>query len=320
MGSEMSMTAAEAVRRHRPEKRHKASHSSLMLVRDGMEDAVARFLAHLSRERGFLPTPAGPGPIWTNSGGSSKSGGGERLPPEQVSRDDIRTFLGQLSGSGFSRRSIARKLACLRTFLAYLCRTGRLDQNPALQVRPPKQERSLPHHFSVAEAARAVEAPSPNTLLGLRDRAMLELFYSSGIRLRELVGLTLSALDLEGRLVRVRGKGGKERLVPIGRPAREALQGYLQRRQELLSPDAPPEERQRVFLSRSGRALSPSGVQHRVERSLAAASGGALPGCPHPPAYLRDPPAGWRCGSECREGVSGTCQPFDDPDLYPCEH
>ena len=251
-------------------------------VRDGLEDAVARFLTHLSRERRLSAHTcrAYRTDLDQFRGFLKERWRGGHLPPERVSRDDIRAFLGQLSGSGFSRRSIARKLACLRTFLAYLCRTGRLDQNPALQVRPPKQDRSLPHHLNLAEAARAVEAPPPNTLLGLRDRAMLELFYSSGIRLRELVGLTLSSLDLEGGLVRVLGKGGKERLVPIGRPAREALQGYLQRRPELVSADAPPGEQQRVFLNRSGRALSPSGVQHRVERYLAVASGGRSLG-PH---------------------------------------
>jgi integrase/recombinase XerC len=197
-----------------------------------------------------------------------------------VSRDDVRSFLGHLSGKGFGRRSIARKLSSLRTFFAFLCRTGRFGQNPAHQVRPPKQDKTLPVHLDVSQAARAMEAPPPNTLLGLRDRAILELLYSSGIRLRELSGLTLGALDLDEGIARVLGKGGKERIVPIGGRAREALQDYLARRPELLGADAPDSSRNRVFLSRTGRPLSPSGVQDRVRRHLAEVSGGRQLG-PH---------------------------------------
>jgi site-specific recombinase XerD len=132
----------------------------------------------------------------------------------------------------------------------------------------------------VEEAERTVEAPCLSTPLGLRDRAILELLYSSGIRLGELVGLTLDAIDLEKGLVRVHGKGGKERLVPIGGPAREALRCYLRCRAALLASDVPDPDRRRLFLTRSGRPLSPSGVQDRVRRHVAAATGGRRLG-PH---------------------------------------
>ncbi len=244
-----------------------------------MQCAVAEFLTHLSRERRLSSHTCRAYQTDLNQFQAflQRRWEGGPLDLKRVSRDDIRAFLGDLNQLGFGRRSIARKLASLRTFLSYLCLTGRLEQNPAHQVGPPKQEKSLPAHLDLAEAERAVEAPPPNTLLGLRDRAILELLYSSGIRLRELVGLTLDAIDLEGGLVRVQGKGGKERLVPIGRKAREALLNYLQRRAEFPASEA---DRGRVFLSRSGRALTPSGVQHRVVRYLAGVTGGRRLG-PH---------------------------------------
>jgi integrase/recombinase XerC len=194
--------------------------------------------------------------------------------PANLSRDGIRAYLSHLNAAGFSRRSIARKLASLRTFLTYLCRIGKLGKNPALQVTPPKQDKTLPVHLDVVEAQGALEAPPADTVLGLRDRAILELLYSSGIRLRELVGLTEDAVDLAKGLVRVLGKGGKERIVPIGRHAVDAIKRYLDRRSELgvCAPDG--EGRSNVFLSRTGSPLSPSGVQHRVVRYLSEATGG----------------------------------------------
>lgn len=194
--------------------------------------------------------------------------------PEQIDRSQVRGFLGFLNSEGFGRRSIARKLAAVRTFLSYLCNTGALKKNPALDVRPPKQEKALPVQMNVDETARVMAVPSPNTVLGLRDRAILELFYSTGIRLRELAGLRLDALDLAGKLVRVVGKGNKERLVPLGEPARVALAAYLARRNELISGETG--DARHLFLTRSGRALSPSGIQSRVTRHLEQATGRSL--------------------------------------------
>lgn len=193
-----------------------------------------------------------------------------------VDRNDVRAFLGHLNAQGFGRRSIARKLASLRTFFGFLCQAGQLQNNPALQVRPPKQDKSLPVHLSEDEARRTMTTPQADSIIGVRDRAILELFYSTGIRLRELAGLTLDALDLDGGLVRVVGKGNKERLVPMGKPAQQALRIYLSRRAELLGEKATPQTARFVFLSRSGKVLSPSGVQRRVERHIEAATGRKL--------------------------------------------
>jgi integrase/recombinase XerC len=198
----------------------------------------------------------------------------------RLTRDDVRAYLGHLNEAGFGRRSIARKLASLRTFLGYLCRGGRLQRNPALQVVPPKQDRTLPVHLDVEEVRRALTAPPADTPLGLRDRAILELLYGAGIRLRELAGLRPGSLDLDSGLVRVLGKGSKERIVPVGGKAVDALRAYLARRSELMPEGAGYTDPGLLFLTRTGRVLTPSGIQNRVVHYLGLATGGKKLG-PH---------------------------------------
>ena len=240
-----------------------------------MHEIISGFLSHLADERRLSPHTirAYRTDLERFLGFLQVRSGSEHPDVRRVAREDVRAFLGHLNGAGFGRRSIARKLASLRTFFSYLCRMGRLQKNPALQVRPPRQEKTLPVHLDLGEVRRVLENPSPDTALGLRDRAILELFYSSGIRLRELAEISMDSLDLDSGTVKVTGKGGKERLVPVGRPAREALRRYLARRSELLPGDAPEVDRRRFFLSRTGRALSPNGVQDRVVGHLEAATG-----------------------------------------------
>ena len=116
---------------------------------------------------------------------------------DQLDKDTVRAFLSRLHLDGFGRTSIARKLSSLRTFLSYLCVTGRLDRNPALQVSPPKAEKRLPDHLDLDEIRRTMEAPDARSFVGVRDRAILELFYSSGLRLRELAGLRKDRVDAD---------------------------------------------------------------------------------------------------------------------------
>ncbi len=238
-----------------------------------MRSTIAQFLTHLSRERRLsdhtctaYATDLDQFAAFLHACDVTRA--------QQIDRNAVRGFLGFLHNRGFGRRSVARKLAAVRTFLSYLCNLGDLEQNPALNVRPPKQDKILPVYMDVEEVARSMSMPSPNTALGLRDRAILELFYSAGIRLRELAGLKLDALDLTGKLVRVVGKGNKERLIPFGEPARAALGAYLARRGELISQQTT--DRQHLFLARSGRPLSPSGIQGRVTRYLGKATGRSL--------------------------------------------
>jgi integrase/recombinase XerC len=185
-----------------------------------------------------------------------------------LTRNDIRAFMGYLSRAGFSRGSIARKLAALRTFLSHLCQVGDIERNPALQVSPPKVEKRLPAYLSLEEVRAAIEGIDTTNVLGARDRAMLELLYGSGLRLRELVGLTLARIDLDTGVVRVTGKGDKERIVPIGRQAVSAVRHYIRHRVVATAYDTPF-----LFLTRSGRPLGPSGAQDRVMRHLSRVTG-----------------------------------------------
>lgn len=237
---------------------------------EGLQSAASGFLDFLGRERHLSPhTCRAYGTDLSQFETYLK----DRVPRKgwnDLTRNDIRAFLGYLNQEGFSRGSIGRKLAAVRTFLSHLCRVGDLDQNPALQVSPPKVEKRLPSHLSLEEARAAIESVDPTDALGARDRAMLELLYGSGLRLRELVGLTLDRVDLDAGVVKVVGKGNKERIVPIGRQAAAALGRCLSDRGPARGDET------HVFLTRTGRPLSASGAQDRVVRHLLRATGRKL--------------------------------------------
>jgi len=177
----------------------------------------------------------------------------------------IRDFLGHLYELGLQKSSVARKLACLRTFFRFLVRDGRLKANPAELISSPRLPKKLPSYLPEAEAARVVETPQGTSLRDLRDRAILELLYASGLRLRELVGLDDDSLDFSQRLVRVLGKGRKERIIPFGEHAARALTAYLAAR----NAEGISEENGHIplFVNTKGRRLHPRSVQHVVERT-----------------------------------------------------
>jgi integrase/recombinase XerC len=151
----------------------------------------------------------------------------------------IRAFLGDIHKRGNSRASAARKLAAIRTFGRYLRREGAIDGDPAALVGTPRREQRLPAHLGEAEMSRLLEMPDVSLPLGRRDRAILELFYASGLRLSELVGLGLEDVNLSSRVVRVLGKGGKERIVPFNRSAEAALRAWLKDREDICAADPP---------------------------------------------------------------------------------
>ncbi len=149
------------------------------------------------------------------------------LTPTDFDHAHIREFLGELRARGNTRSSAARKLAAIRSFGRYLRREGILDGDPAALVGTPKREHRLPAHLGEAEMSRLLEMPDTSTPLGRRDRAILELFYASGLRLSELVGLDLEDVNLSSRMVRVLGKGRKERIVPFNQSAETAIRAWL---------------------------------------------------------------------------------------------
>jgi integrase/recombinase XerC len=160
------------------------------------------------------------------------------LATTDIDHLSIREFLADLHRRGNTRSSVARKLAAIRTFGRYLRREGMLDGDPAALVGTPKREQRLPAHLGEAEMTKLLEMPDASRPLGRRDRAILELFYASGLRLSELVGLDLDDLNLGGRMVRVLGKGGKERIVPFNRTTEAALRAWLRDR-DLFDTDPP---------------------------------------------------------------------------------
>lgn len=149
------------------------------------------------------------------------------LKPEEIDHSGVRAFLGELYRRGNSRSTAARKLAAVKTFVRHLRRDGELEADPAALVRAPRVEQRIPAHLSELEMTRLLETPDATSPLGSRDRAILELFYASGLRLSELVGLDVQDVNLGARLVRVLGKGAKERILPFNRSTLEAIQAYL---------------------------------------------------------------------------------------------
>ena len=204
----------------------------------------------------------------------------------------IREFLSALHKRGNSRASAARKLAAIRTFGKYLRREGVLEGDPAALVGTPKREHRLPAHLGEAEMSRLLEMPDASNPLGRRDRAILELFYASGLRLSELVGLDIEDVNLSGRVVRVLGKGGKQRLVPFNRSAEAAVRAWLKdwellRTQVIVAGPARAttprvasrgrvqssrRPREPLFLNYQGTRLSTRSVDRLVKRYVAACS------------------------------------------------
>jgi len=184
-----------------------------------------------------------------------------------VDRLAIRGFLGALEQRGLSRRSVARAVSALRTFYRFLNLTQGVEVNPAKAARTPKQEARLPAHLDRAEIdllfGEAERRATAGGFTEVRDLAMLELFYATGMRLAELAGLSDADLDLVSDQVKVRGKGRKERIVPLGSHAGVALRRYFRRRDAVLTGD-----RRAVFLSRRGARLTPRGVQLAIKRLL----------------------------------------------------
>jgi integrase/recombinase XerC len=186
------------------------------------------------------------------------------LVPADLDHAAARGFLGSLHARGNTKASAARKLSAIRAFGRYLRREGVLEADPAALVGAPKREQRIPAHLAVDEMSKLLETPDVTTPLGRRDRAILELFYASGLRLSELVGLDLEDVNLSSRVVRVLGKGRKERIVPFNRTAGEAIRAWLADREQFLN--VTHGLRQRGQTPRGRRAVDPLFVNYRGGR------------------------------------------------------
>lgn len=181
----------------------------------------------------------------------------------------LRRWAQEISAQGLAASSLARKLASVRSFYGHLLERGAVAQNVAELLTTPRQSQDLPRVLSAKEAARLLDGIPDATLLQVRDRAMFELTYGCGLRAGELIALPTSALDLDEEQVRVEGKGGRTRVVPVGEHAGSTLRRYLdQCRPHLVARDNDPGL---LFLSKSGRPLQPSDVRRRLESCLRSA-------------------------------------------------
>jgi integrase/recombinase XerC len=210
------------------------------------------------------------------------------LEPAHLDTASARAFLSDLSRSGNAKASAARKLSAVRAFARYLRREGLIEGDPAALVGTPRREHRIPAHLAVDEMSKLLDTPDTSTPLGRRDKAILELFYASGLRLSELVGLDVDDVNLSGRVVRVLGKGRKERIVPFNPTAGQALRAWIADRAAFAPPDgAPPSRvprfggikakrsrpgREPLFVNYRGGRLSTRSVDKLVRRYVAACS------------------------------------------------
>ncbi|MCX6121545.1 MAG: tyrosine recombinase XerC [Ignavibacteriales bacterium] len=191
---------------------------------------------------------------------------------DHVHKEALRAFIGSLLDEGFSQRSTARKIASMRSFFKYLRRQKIIDGNPALVLITPKVGKRLPSFLDEESVQRLLSSPDRSTPNGKRDTAILELFYSTGMRLSELIGLNIGDLKQEEGLIKVRGKGRKERIVPVGRKALSAIDEYLHEKKE-LSPKTPAKADERpLFIIKEGRRMYPQAVGRMVRKYIGAVS------------------------------------------------
>jgi len=191
---------------------------------------------------------------------------GQSPQPSEITPLDLRGYVSALHEAGYARSSVSRRLASLRSFFRFAQREGLTDSNPAKPLRNPRPERKLPHFLSTNDIGKLLEAPPANDPMGIRDRAIFETMYSAGIRVSELVGINEGDLDFDNGLVRIRGKGRRERLSPLGSYAVRALKQWLKLRK--LASKEPNGGLAPVFLNKFGRRITTRSIARMLEKYL----------------------------------------------------
>lgn len=233
-----------------------------------LRDHVDRFAAYLAEVRALSPhTVTAYRKDVRQFAAWLKSRTGRDPAPGEVDHAAIRAFLGALRRRGYASSTVARKLGSLRAFFGYLHRARMIGEDPSKLLRSPRTPQHLPSFLSEEEIASALASAPAGDFLERRDLAIVEVLYSTGIRLSELVGMDLEDLSLSGRTIRVLGKGGKERIVPCGGPALEAVERYLSDREEIVRRAGVPRE-QALWVNRRGGRLTGRTVQRNVRRFL----------------------------------------------------
>lgn len=233
-------------------------------------DPVADFLEFIEKERDLSPhtVKAYRRDLEEFSGFLIGYYGGEEWSWEGIDRIAIRSFLGYLTRKGLERRSVARAVSTVRSFFRYLHQNELIESNPARNVTSPKLERTLPSYLDRRQMGSLIAAAQTRSMGGkftdVRNMAMLELLYSTGIRLSEMQGISRSAMDLMSNQVKVRGKGRKERIIPLGESAVLALRNYEAKRDELLRALGSKGDRTAFFLSSRGKRISTRAIQNAI--------------------------------------------------------
>ena len=188
-----------------------------------------------------------------------------------VDKIAIRHFLGKEFEEGYSSKTVARRLASVKSFFKYLLKIEEIQDNPAIHIKTPKTPKSLPVYVNEDMVGTLMDAPASDSFIGLRDRAMLELFYSTGMRLRELVNINLNDFHTKSQLIKVTGKGGKERLIPYGKRAQFSIEKFLEFCGVQLSEK---EDIVPLFINSKGKRISPRTVQRRIKMYLKTVADG----------------------------------------------
>ena len=232
-----------------------------------MKKSVAKFLRHLAIERGASThTIKSYREDLLQLADYLEDDNGISPAPASITTVELRGYVGALSEAGYAKTTIARRLAALRSFFRFGQREGWLNTSPATALRNPRKGKKLPHFLSTDEVGRLLIAPPNSDSPGLRDRAILETLYSAGLRVSELVGMNDGDLDIHEGIVRVRGKGRKERLAPVGSFALTALNDWMCVRK--FAPSVPTGREAPVFISRLGRRISTRSVGRMLEKHL----------------------------------------------------
>ncbi|HVS63031.1 MAG TPA: tyrosine recombinase XerC [Thermoanaerobaculia bacterium] len=250
-----------------------------------MDRLIERYLEHLELERGLSEHTlrAYRSDLESFAGflaGEGAGAGDGQIDPRSIDATSVRAFLAWMTRRGLSRKSQGRALSAVRGLFRYASREGIVDSSPAAGIPTPKAPRTLPRHLRPHEIEALLEAPrARDGPLGVRDRALLELLYATGLRVSELVSLDWRDLDLDGRVLRAFGKGGKERMVPYGRAAAAALREWLEEWDSVRAQATGAADGEPVWLNYQGGRLSARSVRRVVDRSV---EGAALAAGVHP--------------------------------------
>lgn len=185
-----------------------------------------------------------------------------------ITRLTIRLWLGDLSEKGLAKTSIARKVAALRSFFKYCFKRGYIEKNPAHLLVVPKKEQSLPKTATVEDIGRMMDSVDTDTVRGLQDRAILELFYGTGIRLSELTGLNLTDINIRQNQITVKGKGNKQRIIPLGKTSAGILKEFREKRTQLYGERTDTDARKALFIAPGGQRMYGRAVRYMVEKYL----------------------------------------------------